>query len=121
MQTFGAWNCEAGRRIPSKRQTATTWKAIIPGAATAAGWFSAVAGETVYTPGLISLTWILPARRDKPFLLPQRRPKEYYDEQMFSYNIPELVAGKVRADKHAISSLMRKNPGIDVAFSGEAH
>lgn len=31
----------------------------------------------------------------KPFLLPQRDPRSHYDSQMYSYNIPELVSGKV--------------------------
>lgn len=38
-------------------------------------------------------------------------------ELMYSYNIPEFVSGKVRADRHAISRLMRKDPGKDLKFS----
>ncbi|MDO4164347.1 MAG: hypothetical protein Q4D56_08175 [Bacteroides sp.] len=40
----------------------------------------------------------------KPFLLPQRRPKAYYEAQMNSYNIPELVKGKIRLTPHEVSA-----------------
>lgn len=53
----------------------------------------------------------------KPFLLPQKNPKKYYGELMFSYNIPEMVKGKVKTDKHDISKLMRNDPGINVTYS----
>lgn len=33
----------------------------------------------------------------KPFVLPQRNAKDYYDLMMDGYNIPELVRGKVKA------------------------
>ncbi len=81
--------------------------------------FSSRRGDGLYTRPYFSYM-DSSGKAHKPFLLPQRRPKEYYDEQMFSYNIPELVAGKVKAGKHAISSLMRKDPGTDVVFSGDA-
>lgn len=34
----------------------------------------------------------------KPFLLPQRDPKEFYDARMYSFNIPEFVDGRIRLD-----------------------
>lgn len=52
----------------------------------------------------------------KPFLLPQKNPERYYKGQMFSYNIPELITGKVKTDMHAISKLMRKSSGTDVKY-----
>ncbi len=35
----------------------------------------------------------------KPFLLPQRSPRRYYDSQYRSYNIPEFITGPVRLDR----------------------
>jgi hypothetical protein len=34
----------------------------------------------------------------KPFLLPQKNPWEYYDESMYSYNIPDFTKTKVDLD-----------------------
>jgi len=44
----------------------------------------------------------------KPFLLPQKRPAEFYGNLMKSYNIPELVKGKVNKDSYEIASLIKK-------------
>lgn len=35
----------------------------------------------------------------KPFLLPQRNPRDYYDRQFRSYNIPEFITGPVDLDR----------------------
>lgn len=35
----------------------------------------------------------------KPFLLPQKHPRRFYDEQFRSYNIPEFVTGPVELDR----------------------
>lgn len=43
----------------------------------------------------------------KPFLLPQKNPADYYTRLMYSYNIPELTAGKVTVDRHKVGSLLR--------------
>jgi hypothetical protein len=53
----------------------------------------------------------------KPFLLPQRNPRKYYDGLFFSYNIPELITGKVKASRYEINKLMRTDKGIDVTYS----
>ncbi len=45
----------------------------------------------------------------KPFLLPQRHPAKFYNDQMMSYNLPELIAGKVEINQHEVASTM-KNP-----------
>ena len=34
-------------------------------------------------------------RATKPFLLPQRNPKEYYNKLMFSYNTPDFTTRKI--------------------------
>lgn len=38
----------------------------------------------------------------RPFLLPQKHPKKYYADLLDSYNIPELVDGKVSLDSRQI-------------------
>ena len=52
----------------------------------------------------------------KPFLLPQRSPKSFYESLMFSYNIPEFVKGKVRVDRQKIGKTMRESPGTNLKF-----
>lgn len=39
----------------------------------------------------------------KPFLLPQERPKEYYDETLYSFNTPDFTSGPVELDSRAVS------------------
>lgn len=51
----------------------------------------------------------------KAFLLPQRR-SSYYKSLLKSYNIPEFVAGKVRAEGRRISRTARYDSGIDVTY-----
>lgn len=53
----------------------------------------------------------------KPFMLPQKNPKDYYKDLMFSYNIPEFMTGKVGMSMHRISTCMRKDPGTQVTVS----
>lgn len=49
-------------------------------------------------------TYISPEGRcTKPFVLPQRRPKHYYDNQFNSYNIPEFITGEVKVKGHDIA------------------
>ena len=47
-------------------------------------------------------------RMTKPFLLPQRRPWNYYDETLFSFNTPDFTSSPVNFDAqaaaHAITS-----------------
>ena len=52
----------------------------------------------------------------KPFLLPQKDPKAYYDARMCAFNIPEFVSGKVGYDGSEISSFAKKNSGIKLSF-----
>ena len=52
----------------------------------------------------------------KPFLLPQRNPKKFYDDLMFSYNIPEFVKGKVKVDRQRIGRTMRTSSGTNLSF-----
>ena len=54
----------------------------------------------------------------KPFLLPQKNPVKYYDDLFFSYNIPELITGKVYTNQRSISRMMKETNGVDVKYSG---
>ena len=47
---------------------------------------------------------------EKPFLLPQEET-DYYDRSLFSFNIPELIRGKIKIDTSDL---------IDVSKNGEA-
>lgn len=54
----------------------------------------------------------------KPFMLPQKNPVKYYDDLFFSYNIPELVTGKVHVNQRSISNMMKNTNGVDVKYAG---
>jgi Tol biopolymer transport system component len=40
----------------------------------------------------------------KPFMLPQRHPKKYYDESVYSFNTPDFTKRKVDFDDRAAAS-----------------
>ena len=46
-------------------------------------------------------------RFSKPFMLPQRHPKEYYEESIYSFNVPDFTKAKVEFDAY--------NAGIEIA------
>lgn len=52
----------------------------------------------------------------KPFLLPQKDPKDYYDALMYSYNIPELVGGKVSLKGSEAASFAREGSAVKVRY-----
>lgn len=52
----------------------------------------------------------------KPFLLPQKNPKEFYDNLLFSFNIPELVTGKVEVNERAIADKLRDGASVNVTY-----
>lgn len=52
----------------------------------------------------------------KPFLLPQRDPRRYYESQMYSYNIPEFVSGKIALKGSDIASFARSGEARKVGF-----
>lgn len=52
----------------------------------------------------------------KPFMLPQKNPKKFYNDLMFSYNLPELIHGKVTTNAHRIVETMNETPGIDAKY-----
>lgn len=53
----------------------------------------------------------------KPFLLPQRDPLKYYDELMFSYNIPDFTVEKVNLHPRKASSILKSTDRIGVAVN----
>ena len=55
-------------------------------------------------------------REHKPFLLPQRNPKKFYGDLMFSYNIPEFIKGPVKTDRNRIGRTMRRSEGKNLTF-----
>lgn len=50
----------------------------------------------------------------KPFLLPQKNPKEYYKKLMKSYNLPAFTTGKVTVGKRKVVNVLRNSSGTDV-------
>ena len=46
-------------------------------------------------------------RFSKPFMLPQRNPKEYYEESIYSFNTPDFTKVKVEFDAY--------NAGLEIA------
>ena len=85
-------------------------KAIIPGAATAGGSFSAVVGMTGCIHGLTFCYLGANGVPGKPFLLPQKET-DYYERSLFSFNIPEFIRGKIKVDTYKL---------IDISKYGEA-
>lgn len=54
----------------------------------------------------------------KPFLLPQKNPAKHYRDIMSSYNLPELVTSKVKADSYLMGLTAREEAGEDVRYVG---
>ena len=52
----------------------------------------------------------------KPFLLPQKNPKKYYDSQMFSFNIPEFVEEQIDLSGRQIADFAAKAKDAPVVF-----
>jgi hypothetical protein len=53
----------------------------------------------------------------KPFLLPQEETG-YYDSLMKSFNIPEFTTGNVRTTPYELSTIAKRERGVDVSFGG---
>jgi hypothetical protein len=50
----------------------------------------------------------------KPFMLPQRHPKEYYDESVYSFNTPDFTKAKVEFDSHEAGCEISSDKRIEV-------
>ncbi len=53
----------------------------------------------------------------KPFLLPQK-DVSFYHRFMKSYNIPELITGKVKNRGWQFARIAKEDPGVNVGFAG---
>lgn len=53
-------------------------------------------------------------REAKPFLLPQRNPKQYYDRLMNSYNTPDFTIRKVQMNMRKAGKAIMSNQRTDV-------
>ena len=52
----------------------------------------------------------------KPFLMPQKSPRRYYDSQMYAYNIPEFVCGEVEVDGSEIAEFAREGKAVKLGY-----
>lgn len=52
----------------------------------------------------------------KPFLLPQRNPREYYTESLHSYNVPDFTCKKVKLDIRAAQEEIFSDERIQVTI-----
>lgn len=51
----------------------------------------------------------------KPFLLPQRNPRRYYDEALHSFNAPDFIADKTNLDMPRVRSMVKSGEIVDVS------
>lgn len=70
--------------------------------------FSSRRGDGMYTRAYIS-SIDDQGRCTKPFLLPQRNPKEYYRHQLNSYNCPDFTQQRVIFDAHKMGDVVRSD------------
>lgn len=52
----------------------------------------------------------------RPFLLPQKDPRTYYDSMLMSYNIPEFVTAPVAFDHHKAWRLLKRGKKIPFQY-----
>lgn len=52
----------------------------------------------------------------KPFLLPQKEP-DYYELSLFSFNIPELVKGKIKTDIYKLIDISKYGATTGISFA----
>ena len=55
-------------------------------------------------------------RASKPFLLPQHNPAKFYQDQMMSYNLPELIEDKVANRQRKIALILKNTQGQNMTF-----
>ena len=51
----------------------------------------------------------------KPFVLPQRNPLQFYRDNFYAFNLPELISGKVNVNPRDIATEMATD-GIDLRY-----
>ena len=52
----------------------------------------------------------------KPFMLPQKNPRSYYDALFRSYNVPEFVSGPVRIDRRRVQKKINSPERVQFGF-----
>ena len=80
------------------------------------GWFlfNSKRGDGMY--GNLYLSCIgSDGKATKPFLLPQRNPRKYYDEALHSFNAPDFIAEKVNLDMPRVRSMVRRGDITNVS------
>lgn len=55
----------------------------------------------------------------KPFMLPQRNPRKYYADQMFSYNIPEFVMKKVETPERDFADVILSDKATKITSASK--
>jgi len=55
-------------------------------------------------------------RASKPFLLPQRNPRKFYEDLEFSYNVPEFVTGRIGVGGSRMASALKRTQAINVSY-----
>ena len=56
-------------------------------------------------------------RLSKPFMLPQRHPKEYYEESIYSFNTPDFTKTKVTFDAHQAGREITSDKRVETTVS----
>ncbi len=56
-------------------------------------------------------------RATKPFLLPQRNPRQYYDEALHSFNAPDFIAEKITLDMPEVRKMVKSGSLTNVSVS----
>ena len=51
----------------------------------------------------------------KPFMLPQRNPRQYYDEALHSFNAPDFIAEKVSLDMPKVRKMVKNGDITNVS------
>lgn len=51
----------------------------------------------------------------KPFLLPQKNPRLYYDEALHSFNAPDFITEKIDLDMPKVRSMVKSGKTVDVS------
>lgn len=51
----------------------------------------------------------------KPFLMPQKNPREYYLESLYSFNAPDFTSGKVHLNREEFSEQILEGERIQVS------
>ncbi len=70
--------------------------------------FSSRRGDGLYTRLYLS-SIDAHGKATKPFLLPQQNPLKYYEETLFSFNVPDFTKQKVELDTRVLASKIRSD------------